>query len=164
MLTLREFLSHKRKYIAAIYDTQTQDNLREWCQKNGFDLSMSYNDKPQDPREFKFHTTIFYTETIHSLGNGEFELEKPFKVRPFAFELLGENKDVPVMKVDGHGLYKQREYYEETFEMRDKWKSYLPHVSLTYVRNAETDFSKIKLPKFPLIVNKIEIDDIDSEI
>lgn len=164
MLTLREFLSHKRKYIAAIYDDSTQLKLRQWCLDNGFDLSKSYGGKDIDPFDFKFHTTIFYSETIHNIGNGVQTLEKPFKVRPFAFELLGPEKDVPVIKVDGHGLYKQREYYEETFEMRDKWPSYLPHVSLSYARDPNTDFSKLKLPKFQMIVDKIEIQDIDEEI
>ncbi len=164
MLTLAEFLSHKRKYIAAIYDQATQDKLRQWCQDNGFDLPKSYGDKDIDPVEFKFHTTIFYTESIHSLANGTIELEKPFKVRPFAFELLGENKDVPVLKVDGHGLYKQREYYESTFEMRDRFPHYLPHISVSYVRDPNYDFSKIKLPKFPLMVDRLDIEDVDGEI
>lgn len=164
MLTLAEFLSHKRKYIAAIYNEETQANMRKWCADNGFDLTKSFGDKDIKPEEFKFHTTIFYSESIHNIANEQRKLDKPFAVKPFAFDLLGPEKDVPVLKVDGHKLYKEREYYESEFDMRDKWASYLPHVSLTYVRNSATDFSKIKLPKFKLWVDQIDIEDIDADV
>jgi hypothetical protein len=161
---LHEFLNQKRKYIAAIYDDETQVNLRKWCTDNGFDLSKKFKGDDQKPEDFIFHTTIMYSETIHDLPNGKLPLTKPFLVKPFAFELLGEDKDIPVMKVDGHGLYKARESYVEDYEMRDRWSSYLPHVSLSYVRDASTDFSKIKLPKFKLWVNRIDIEDIDADV
>lgn len=163
MLTLYEFLNHKRKYIAAIYNKETQDNLREWCTTNSFCLSKSYGDKDIDPYDFKFHTTIIYSESIHILDNGSIELETPFKVRPFAFELLGPDKDIPVMKVDGHALYKHREHYEDTYKMRDKWDTYLPHISLSYVRDPNYDFTSMKLPKFDLVVDRIDIEDIADD-
>lgn len=163
MITLYEFLSKKRKYIAAIYDDETQANLRKWCEENGFDLTKKYKGEDIKPEDFVFHTTIMYSETIHDLKNESIKLDKPFQTKPFAFELLGEDKDIPVLKVDGHGLYKQREHYVEEHEMRDKWDTYKPHVSLTYVRNADTDFTKIKLPKFKLWVDRIDVEDIDAD-
>jgi hypothetical protein len=164
MITFREFLESRRKYIAAIYSQETQDNLRTWAQENGFNLNVSYSGKEQSPEDFKFHTTIFYSEGIHNIPNGIATLDKPFKVKPYEFALLGENLDVPVLKVNGHGLFKHREYYEEEFGMRDRWKSYLPHVSLSYDRTADYSNIKLKMPKFDLIVSSITIEDIDESV
>lgn len=164
MITFREFLESRRKYIAGIYSLETQSNLMEWAQDNGFNLNISYSGKEQAPEDFKFHTTIFYSETIHNIPNGIATLDKPFLVKPYEFALLGENLDVPVLKVNGHGLYKQREFYEEEYNMKDRWKSYLPHISLSYDRSADYSNVKLKMPKFNLIIDRITIEDIDESI
>lgn len=162
MISLADFLSKKRKYIAAIYNDETQENLRKWCKENGFDLTKKYKGEDQPEEDFRFHTTIIYSESIHKMDNGTVELDT-FQVRPFEFALLGEDKDIPVIKVDGHSLYKIRSYYIDQYEMWDKWPTYLPHISVSYVRNPDYDL-KLKLPKFKLWADKITIEDVESDI
>jgi tRNA A22 N-methylase len=62
MKTFIEFIEQKnlkRKYISVIYDQSSQKKLRDWCIKNGFDLTKSYDEKDQNEKDFEFHTTIF---------------------------------------------------------------------------------------------------------
>lgn len=68
MKTLREFMK-KRKYVAVIYNDESQKLLRDWCNDNGFDLSYTYSGNRQEDEEFDFHTTVFYTSNEVYLRN-----------------------------------------------------------------------------------------------
>jgi hypothetical protein len=167
MKTLKDYLREDKniplakKYISVLYDSETQENLRNYCIKYGFDLSKKYNGEDQDINNFKFHTTIFYSTTQHRLRNEGSSCD-PSEVYPVTFELLGENKDVPVLKVTSDKLENLRNYFKETYNMEDAWPQYKPHISLSYNRTIIPDMSNIPLPKFPLIFNKIKIEDIDE--
>jgi len=159
MKTLKEFMS-KRKYVAVIYDDESQKKLREWAETNGFDLSINYNDEKQDPKDFDFHTTIFYTTNEVRLRNESARLD-PIEVDITGIKFLGENEDIPVLTISPSGdIINLRKYYAG-LGLEDQWPNYQPHISVSYAKN-QIDTDKIKLPDFKPKFNKIVIRDIEE--
>lgn len=150
-----------KRYIAVIYDDVTQQKLQDWAVASGFDLAHDYDDIPIDPKDFEFHTTIFYTSNEVKLIDSEpgYKLIESHTVNPIGFESLGEEKDIPVLKVDSSGaLGTLRKRYENA-GYQDKWDDYIPHVSLSYVRKP-VDFTNIQLPAFPLTFNYVKVKEL----
>ena len=159
MKTLKEFMA-KRKYVAIQYDKESQDKLRDWATKNGFDLSVKYNGDKQDPKEFDFHTTIFYSTNEVNLKNKEQKV-KPTEVTITGIKFLGEDKDVPVLSVAvSDGIKDLRQQFED-LGLEDQWPSYQPHISLSYAKK-QIDTSKMKLPDFKSKYDKLTIEDIED--
>lgn len=143
----------EKKYVAVQYDNHTQQRLRNWCEQYEFDLSVKFDGSPQRPEDFDFHTTIFFTTTLHSDPNGVYQLDRWLdpQVWVTGMEWFGENKDVPVLKVYGNSINMLRHRFETNGYM-DAWPDYKPHVSLSYDRRLNRR-SDIKLPNFPLVVD-----------
>lgn len=162
MFGFKSFLrKDSRKYIAAQYNDATQERLRMWCYENGFDLSKKYDGTDQPATDFDFHTTIFYSTSTHVLNNGIFEVT-PFSTYPTEFEYLGEDKNIPVLKVRGGALLEWRHHFESKYDMKDQWPDYKAHISLSYNKDQLPDMSKLKLPNFPLTVDKVKIRDVED--
>jgi 2'-5' RNA ligase len=157
--TLKEFMA-KRKYVAIQYNKESQDKLRDWATKNGFDLSVKYNGDEQNPKEFDFHTTIFYSTNEVNLKNKEQKV-KPTEVTITGIKFLGEDKDVPVLSVAvSDGIKDLRQQFED-LGLEDQWPSYQPHISLSYAKK-QIDTSKMKLPDFKPKYDKLTIEDIED--
>jgi len=157
--TLKEFMA-KRKYVAVQYDKESQDKLRDWATKNGFDLSVKYNGDKQDPKEFDFHTTIFYSTNEINLKNKEQKV-KPTEVTITGIKFLGEDKNIPVLSVAvSDGIKDLRQQFED-LGLEDQWPSYQPHISLSYSKT-QIDTSKMKLPDFKPKYDKLTIEDIED--
>jgi 2'-5' RNA ligase len=150
-----------RKYVSVIYDDETQIKLRNWCKENGFDLSKTYNAENQDPSDFKFHTTIFYSENESIMKNEILPLVHG-EAFPLKFKLLGDNQDIPVLLVSSGDLNDLRDEYERK-GLKDKWPDFLPHISLSYVRK-DYDLSGLKLPEFRMKFGELKIEDIDEDV
>lgn len=167
MKTLKDYLREDKslpetkKYISIIYDDETQQKLRNYCIKNGFDLTTKYNGEKQNPEDFKFHTTIFYSTTNHQIKN-EISKHKPSEVYAKSFDLFGENKDVPVLKVESDALSELRSHFENEYNMEDEWPDFNPHVSLSYNRDNLPNMNGISLPDFTLVFDKLKIEDLDD--
>lgn len=159
MKTLKEFMA-KRKYLAVVYDDESQKKLREWATSNGFNLSVNYNDAEQDPEDFEFHTTIFYTTNEVRLRNEGARFD-PTAVDITGIKFLGENEDIPVLTISSSGgIINLRKYYED-LGLEDQWPSYQPHISLSYAKE-KIDTKNIKLPNFRPKFDKIKIRDIEE--
>lgn len=153
-----EELTSSRKYIAVYYDDETQQKLRDYCVKNGFDLTL--DDGEQQPIEnFKFHTTIFYTVSEHKITNEIKTLEQKSAIA-VGFDLLGENHDIPVLTIESSDILDIRKHFENKYNMKDEWPEYKPHVSLSYAKENLPDLTTILLPDFELTFDKLKIDDI----
>lgn len=149
-----------RKYVAVQYDKESQDKLRDWATKNGFNLSTKYNGEEQDPKEFDFHTTVFYSTNESNIRNKEQRLS-PTEVTITGIKFLGDNKDIPVFAIDLSGGIKDlRQQYEE-LGLEDQWPSYQPHISLSYAKEQKY-VSGIKLPDFKPKYDKLIIEDIEE--
>ena len=166
MKTFKEYLREKElpeksKFVAIIYDDQTQTKLKQFCEKHGFDITKNYEGEEISPSLFEFHTTIFFTTSKHRLENKEQDITKN-SVNPVNFEMLGENHDVPVLKISGEDIYKIREHFKEEYNMEDEWPDWKPHISLSYVRKKYPNIDEIPLPDFDLNFDKIVIRDGDE--
>lgn len=161
MKTFREFVEQNRKYIAIVYDGETQENLRNWCKENGFDLSKSYGGKDQKPEDFEFHTTVFYSENEMKLKNETVPLTKG-EAFVSKFKLLGPDKNIPVLVIDSPDIKDIRAHYEQ-LGLKDKWPDYIPHISLSYVRK-DYDLNNMKLPEFRMKFGTLKIENINEDI
>ena len=159
MKTLKEFIA-KRKYVSVQYDKESQDKLRDWATKNGFDLSVKYNGDEQDPKEFDFHTTIFYSTNEINLKNKEQKV-RPTEVTITGIKFLGEDKNIPVLSVAVSDGIKDLRQQFEGLGLEDKWPSYQPHISLSYAK-IQIDTSEMKLPDFKPKYDKLTIEDIED--
>jgi 2'-5' RNA ligase len=163
MKTFRQFIEEKstsRKYVAIVYDDETQQKLRKWCEENGFDLTKSYSGDDQAPEDFEFHTTIFYSENESNIENSITSTSGD--VEATGFKLLGENNDIPVLRVRGGDLDILRRTFEH-MGLKDKWPTYIPHISLSYVKK-DYDLSGMKVPDFRMNFGELKIEDIDEDI
>jgi 2'-5' RNA ligase len=148
-----------KKYVAIYYNSSTQERLRTWSERNGFDLSVKYDGSKQNPSNFYFHTTIFYSQNEVDLRNKVIYNEKEDLVIPTGFDLLGPNKDIVVLKLAYVGELKQlREYYER-LGLKDQWDSYKPHISVSYDRKPR-NLNDLELPLFSLAFDRIIIEDL----
>lgn len=159
MKTLKEFMA-KQKYVSVTYDKESQKKLREWAIENDFDLTKKYNGDDQKPEDFIFHTTIFYTTNEVNLKNKKIKVE-PTEVSIQGIKFLGENEDIPVLKLELTGKLKDLRIQYEDLGLEDQWPSYQPHISLSYAKE-KRDVSKIKMPTFKPKYDIIEISDIEE--
>lgn len=150
----------KRKYISVQYDKESQNKLRDWAIKNGFNLSVKFNGTEQDPKEFDFHTTVFYSINESNLQNKKVKVA-PTEVTITKIKFLGENQDIPVLAIEpNNGIKELREYFE-SLGLEDQWPSYQPHISLSYAKE-QKDVSDIILPDFKPKFDRLTIEDIED--
>lgn len=158
MMTFREYLKqYKKKYVCLEFDEETNQTLRAYAKQNGFNISLDYNGNNISEADYKFHVTIFYTTSTHNTPNSKVQVN-PFEICLNQLELLGENKDIPVIKLKNTGQIKR---IRELFEMqgyRDVWPEYKPHISLSYERK-KYDLQDLELPDFKIRVKSLHIED-----
>lgn len=152
-----------KKYIAVIYDNETQLRLRQWCAENHIDLTYSYSGQKQPAEAFEFHTTIFYSinDSDPMLPNGINKTPQS-PVTPIGFEVLGEQRRIPVIYLESSGYVQHLRQHFSSLGFEDKWDDYQPHISLSYSPDNDVDIDHLILPRFPLIFDKLEISDIDE--
>jgi 2'-5' RNA ligase len=163
MKSFKTFIEEKslaRKYVAVVYDEETQKNLRKWCKENGFDLTKSYDDLDQSPEDFEFHTTVFYSTNELNIKNEVIDFDGEVEAKEF--KLLGENHDIPVLVVLSDDLSILRKTFKQ-MGLEDKWPNYIPHISLSYVKK-DYDLNTLKLPDFKMKFRKLKIENIEEEL
>ncbi len=151
-----------RKYVAVNYDSDTQEKLRNWCKEHGFDLTVSYGGEEKKPEDFTFHTTIFYTSNDLGDLDASYPEEMKRKTKAVGFELLGENKNVPVLLVEKTaGLNLLRTWYD-FLGFEDKWPDWKPHISVSYAPTLP-NLEHLRLPDFDLVYDVIHWEDIKED-
>ncbi|QIG66049.1 RNA 2',3'-cyclic phosphodiesterase/2'-5' RNA ligase [Ochrobactrum phage vB_OspM_OC] len=145
-------------FVCIRFTEETDEKLRNYCEQNGFDLTKSFSGTSQSAKNFKFHTTVFYSE----VGSKNFSTRKyniePFKVSPLKFALFGDSNDVPVLKLERNfRLTSLYNYYGDVFGLESDYPTFNPHVSLSYNYNQSKEFLlATKLPDFDIIVDRVE--------
>jgi len=157
----REEIALNRKYVALVYDDESQQKLRAWCEENGFDLTKTYGNRDMPASEFEFHTTVFYSINEVAMKNEVIPLTHG-EAFPVKFKLLGEEKNIPVLVISSPGIKNIREEMVSRGLM-DKWPEYIPHISLSYVRK-DYDLRGIKLPDFRMKFGHLKIEDIKEDV
>lgn len=152
------WVGRKKKYIWLKADKATQQRLLDWCKFQGFDTSVNYDGTPRD--NFTFHITIICSENEVIFKNGTYDIGV-VKATPLSIEWLGENNDIPVIKVDcppAKSLFDG--YIEQGMETR--FPEYLAHVSLSYAKTDPRKFTKVRVPDFPLYFDELRIQDYEK--
>lgn len=149
------------KYVAVIFDDETQKKLREYCQANGFDITKNHNDEDINTEDFQFHCTIIYTdnqETPDLTVGDDYEIDG--EAEALDFKILGKNKHVLTLEIDSDEIMELRDMVEE-FGVFDEWPEYIPHVTLSYAWGVEEEPDEdIDLPDFPLTFSKMTISNV----
>ena len=149
----------KPKYVAITYTDETQERLRVWAEEQGFDLTYKFGGSRISPDQFEFHTTVMYSESEHVIPNVIIP-QIPDEVHVVGIDYFGEEKDIPVLKVDGDHLRRLRKGFEE-MGMVDAWKGkWQPHISLSYARKDLPAMEFVDMPTFPLEYDEYKIEDV----
>lgn len=161
MKSFSEYLSemdNQRKYIAVEYDEKSQMKLMQWCHNNNITHKFDYHGLTKK-QPFIFHTTIFYTESLHNMKNTVSKMEGTVNVT--GISMLGENNDIPVFDIESQDIRRLRKYFE-SLGFKDKWDIYRPHISITYDKNCIKDIDSVNGTNLTLTYNKLVVDDILS--
>lgn len=156
MISFKKFLDTlEKKFVSLSLTKETEDKLREYAIKNGFNLGVNYDGSKIDPKDFHFHLTIFYTKNEFGTENREIPL-KEFNIIPRKLDLFGKSKDIPVLRISLTKLLKDIRTEFEIQGYEDNWPNYKPHISLSYDKK-QYNLENIDLPDFPIVVNKLSI-------
>lgn len=158
MISFKDFLQdYNKKYIALQISDESQQKLRQWCLANSFNIAKSFSGNEIDPESFDFHITIFYSDNKAYVPTGTFKID-PLKITFKRMELLGMEKNVPVLLVDkSKELANIRRIYEAT-GLEDSWPTYKPHLSVSYSWNGKPSIQNLKLPDFEVTADKIKVE------
>lgn len=158
MISFRDYIAtFSKKFVCLYFDEQTNKSLKTYCKNNSFNLDIKYNGESQDPNDFDFHITLYYTWNKIKAPNETIDLT-PFKVYAKGLDLFGEKKDVPVITIEiNESLKALRDAFKEA-GFQDTWKTWKPHVSLSY-DHKKYDLSRIDPPDFPLVVCSVTVKD-----
>lgn len=157
MISFKEFLEeHSKKYVCLHFDEKTNASLCEYTKKYGFDTGINYKGEKQSPESFDFHITVYHTTNRLKSPNIK-ESITPFNVTPNKMELLGKDRNIPVVKLEVSGELKAVRDWFTSLGFKDEWPSWKPHISLSYDKK-QYDLSKIKLPDFPLTVVELTVE------
>jgi hypothetical protein len=150
MKTFREAVQLEKKYVSVTYDEPTQRALRAWAHERGFDLTKSYSGDDISWNDFKFHTTVFFTSSMHSVDdNMTYQMGIRESVNIIDFEYLGENKDIPVLRVDGEYIRSIRQRFEKLGIRRQLAGLEATHLTLLCAKAYRPDSTTTRrLPNF----------------
>lgn len=149
----QDLLPLEKKYIEVQYEPVTQGYLRDYCLNNGFDLSLRFDGSQQDPEDFDFHTTVWFTTSEHRLENSQTEID--ISVKPKGFALFGELKNVLVLEVQSDELQHIRDDFGDRYNMTDQFLDYRPHITMCY--NYSGPLPEVNLPDFDLQANLLKV-------
>ena len=151
----------KKKFVGLYFTEESTDALRNWALMAGFDLTTKFNGSKQSVLEFDFHTTIFFTNNYVDIANGEYKIE-PFTLSLSHFELLGHERNIPVLKInsDNWTLQSLRQGFEE-MGFRDEWPEYKPHISLSYNWDGRPRMQNLEVPLIHVVADRIKVEDAD---
>lgn len=151
---------YSKKYVELLCDTETDKNLRIWCKEHNFNLGSDYFQKVKPVSRFQFHCTIFYS-VISTEGELFIQKINPLIVDVADFEVLGENRKVPVLLLEKHHqLLRYRKHFEE-MGLKDLYPAFLPHVSVSY-EDRKYD-QRVELPDFPIVFDTLRVTNVQKE-
>lgn len=152
--------------VVMLYASPTTNRLmREWAINAGFDLTKSYGGRDLAPEEFDFHLTLFATEAPITLPTGSHEIPAVTLSVPTGFAMLGKDANIPALSfgIDA-ALERMRGHYVQTYKARPTFPDFKPHISVSYAWAGLPDLASVALPSFPIILDRIVVDDLAPKI
>lgn len=156
MISYKQFVSdYQKKFVCLYFDEKTNQALRKYAQSNGFNIGIDYSGNKIDPSQFDFHITVYFTWNKVKTQVQKITFE-PFEVTAKSLQLLGKDKDVPVLRIQSDDNLKRIRQYFTDNGFKDTWPSWKPHVSLSYEKK-NYNLDKIDPPDFDLMVVSCEV-------
>ena len=150
---MREQDLKEKKYVEIVYDEMTQNWLRHYCMSHNLDLTVESSGGIQDPEDFEFHSTVFYSTSYHSAENTTYDINVS-DVVPTHFSLFGEEQNILVIEVQSEQLNTIRHSFEIK-GYQDEWPDYKPHITLCY--DYRGDLPEFELPDFNMSADVLKI-------
>lgn len=156
---------NRRVYIALNCDEQSSNFLRSWALNNGFDLTKSWSGRDIQPADFRFHTTLMYSQNTSKipLKTGQRPIHGiTMTVKDIA--LFGPNKNIPVLKMEPtYEVLRLRKYIEDYFGLVDSWPEYSPHLTVSYNYSGNLNDGLLQsIIDTPVTYNVLDVDFIDE--
>lgn len=144
----------------------TQENLKTWAFRNGFDLTKNFAGETISPDEFMFHCTVIYSKTPPSkrLPRNEYQVPR-FALSVENLTMIGPDNCYPCFTIAKTNEVMQIREEIESYGLTDPWPEYKPHMTLSYAKESVVpDFFRLTLPQFPIIVDTVKVTDVASQM
>jgi hypothetical protein len=130
-------------YIRCLFNDETVTNLHCYAQSLGFN----------NPPDFEYHATVIYSPVPLEVGYETYPVN--FELKCTGTQYLGEGDwRALVVTVESEQLQTLYDYHVIR-GYNPRFPTFLQHFSLGYKPHA-VDLDSIKLPDFPLIVNRVQ--------
>lgn len=169
MTAFAEFVSPTlaRKFVSLMVADNAAARLRVFCENAGFDLTHDFDGNLQSPADFDFHVTVFSSNNFPNceLPNGDYSLAELFGVSsiylsPLGYEFLGPEKNTPVLLITPtNDLMQIRDAFHYQFGLTDDYPTWKPHITLSYNDKNHPPINRVRLPTFPISVDRLHIED-----
>ncbi len=144
-------------YFALYFNDETQNLLREFCQQCNINCAIDFEGKSGG---FTFHCTVIYSdnEILYDTDKfGIYNMEPPMQLKPIGFDVFGPDKNCLVLKLDNCRRLSNIRNRCESLGLTSKFPDFRPHATLSYTYVDDGSFALHVLPKFPLVIDKIEV-------
>lgn len=151
-----------RKVVALIASHDTQNGLRAWAQRVGFDLSSSYGGERRDPDRFDFHVTLVSSANPVSMAETQ-HVVAPVTLAAVGFDVLGVDRQVPALKIaPSETLATARAFFVGMYAIEPTFAEFKPHVSLSYAWDGTPALAALALPDMPLVFDQLRVKSLDD--
>lgn len=135
-------------YVGAYVDEESVNLIRKLCEEVGLPLQIT----PDLP----LHVTVIYSEKKAVKPHLCFLYEKPLQAFIVGLDLLGEDKNTLVMKLESERLNDRHEFWKK-LGAEHSWPDYKPHVTLCYGVDKDKWEPKLKELSKKVKNSKVEI-------
>lgn len=151
-----------QKILIYYASEQTNYALNIWARNSGFDLSSSWGGRPiRDGDYFDFHVTILASQNDVPDVDVD-QMSDSIMVEGEQFMVIGRSNEFPCIKLrrswelEKIWSTKVQEGWVPTFPFS------LPHISLSYNWHGHPRLNDLKIPEFPLVLNRKVIKDFQT--
>lgn len=139
---------------------ETAQKIHEFTHRHGITQNYSF-DGNLIPGTLNFHVTVLYTQTPIGVPTGVIEYREPFEIYPTGYDMFSEC--IPVMLVSGDRMHSIRKTYQDLYDFDEDFPDWKPHLSLSYDSKYDSNMrfvtERLPLPDFPLIVDRLRIEE-----
>jgi hypothetical protein len=142
---------------------ETQNALRAWALRAGFDLTRTHGGREIADDQFDFHITLLATAEPVFIPQTDHQIE-PLHVDRVGFDVLGKDGDVPVLLVQAEGVLGQgRAFFMQFYGAEPTFADFKPHITLSYAWDGDPALADLEPPSFPLLFDRLIVQDLDPE-
>jgi hypothetical protein len=147
-------------FVSLIPDNDTIKKLQIYCIENHIPQTKDYSGNELQ-NDFDYHLTLYFCEDDNLLREETVNI-RPITLDILSIEFLGENKDIPVLKLKMTDELNSYVTAGIKAGLSSKFLEFLPHVSLSYDKNV---LENLQMPFFnTLTFNRLKCEKTIKEI